>query len=191
MKRRTLSIIDGSNFYHGVKRLCPNLHLTNYDYRALVEKIIGRRMIKIIYCVGEIRKEKSNKKSLTLYSQQQSLFYNLSKHKVDIYKGFMLKSAGKYHEKGVDVRIAVEILKGALRDEYDECLLLDCFAVNKSKEFESMIHNHTQIRGNKVTDLFGHENELELFLIGKNLSYHTLLNIINSNIQHYHFLWLK
>lgn len=53
------------------------------------------------------------------------------------------------------------------KNKYDECLLLDCFAVNKSKEFESMIHNHTQIRGNKITDLIGHENELELFLIGK------------------------
>jgi prophage antirepressor-like protein len=73
------------------------------------------------------------------------------------------------------------------KNKYDECLLLDCFAVNKSKEFESMIHNHTQIRGNKVIDLLGHENELELFLIGKELSYHSLLNIINSNIQHYQY----
>ena len=73
------------------------------------------------------------------------------------------------------------------KNKYDECLLLDCFAVNKSKEFESMIHNHTQIRGNKITDLIGHENELELFLIGKNLSYQSLLNIINSNIQHYQY----
>ena len=73
------------------------------------------------------------------------------------------------------------------KNKYDECLLLDCFAVNKSKEFESMIHNHSQIRGNKITDLIGHENELELFLIGKNLSYQSLLNIINSNIQHYQY----
>lgn len=73
------------------------------------------------------------------------------------------------------------------KNKYDECLLLDCFAVNKSKEFESMIHNHSQIRGNKITDLIGHENELELFLIGKNLSYQSLLNIINSNLQHYQY----
>ena len=73
------------------------------------------------------------------------------------------------------------------KNKYDECLLLDCFAVNKSKEFECMIHNHSQIRRNKVTDLVGHENELELFLIGNELSYHSLLNIINSNIQNYQY----
>jgi len=62
---------------------------------------------------------------------------------------------------------------------------LDCFAVNKSKDFENFLHNHESIRGNKVADLKGHENELELFLIGKNLSYKTLLDIINNNIKYF------
>lgn len=31
---------------------------------------------------------------------------------------------GKFHEKGVDVRIAVDLLKGALKDEYDACYLI-------------------------------------------------------------------
>jgi prophage antirepressor-like protein len=73
------------------------------------------------------------------------------------------------------------------KNKYEECLLLDCFAVNKSKEFESLLHNHSQIRGNKVNDLKGHQNEMELFLIGKNLSYFQLLNIINTNIPQYQY----
>ena len=71
------------------------------------------------------------------------------------------------------------------KSKYEECLLLDCFAVNKSKDFESFLHNNENIRGNKVTDLKEHENELELFLIGKNLSYKTLLDIINNNIKYF------
>jgi prophage antirepressor-like protein len=71
------------------------------------------------------------------------------------------------------------------KTKYEECLLLDCFTVNKSKDFESFIHNHENIRGNKVTDLNGHESELELFLIGKNLTYQMLLNIINNNIKYF------
>jgi hypothetical protein len=71
------------------------------------------------------------------------------------------------------------------KNKYDECLLLDCFLVQKSKDFESFIHNHDNIRCNKVNNLQGHENELELFLIGKNLSYQILLNIINSNIKYF------
>jgi prophage antirepressor-like protein len=71
------------------------------------------------------------------------------------------------------------------KSKYEECLLLDCFTVNKSKDFESFLHNHETIRGNRVTDLKGHESELELFLIGKVLSYKTLLDIINNNVKYF------
>jgi hypothetical protein len=71
------------------------------------------------------------------------------------------------------------------KSKYEECLLLDCFAVNKSKDFETFIKEHDLIRPNKVKNLLGHETELELFLIGKNLSYQTLLNIITNNIKYF------
>ena len=71
------------------------------------------------------------------------------------------------------------------KSKYEECLLLDCFSVQNSKDFESFVHNHESIRLNKVHNLPGHETELELFLIGKNLSYKVLLNIINNNIKYF------
>ena len=71
------------------------------------------------------------------------------------------------------------------RSKHSECLLLDVFAVNRSKDFESYIHNHTLIRSNRVRDLEGHENELELFLIGKELSYQMILDTINSQIDNF------
>ena len=71
------------------------------------------------------------------------------------------------------------------KTKYEECLLLDCFIVNKSKDFETFIKEHDLIRGSKVNDLPSHETEMELFLIGKNLSYQTLLNIISNNIKYF------
>ena len=71
------------------------------------------------------------------------------------------------------------------KNKYEECVLLDCFPVNKSKDFETFIKEHDLIRPNKVKNLPAHETELELFLIGKNLSYQTLLNIINNNIKYF------
>ena len=71
------------------------------------------------------------------------------------------------------------------KSKYEECLLLDCFAVNKSKDFETFIKEHDVIKPNKVKNLPGHETELELFLIGKNISYQTLLNIITNNIKYF------
>jgi len=66
---------------------------------------------------------------------------------------------------------------------YDEAVLLDCFPVNKNVFFEKFLHGHDKIRPNKVRNLAGHENENELFLVGKNLSYSTILHIINENIK--------
>ena len=68
---------------------------------------------------------------------------------------------------------------------YDECLLLDCFVVNNSRKFEQFIHSHENIRFNRVNYLQGHEKEVELFLIGKNLTYSILENIINTNMVTY------
>ena len=62
---------------------------------------------------------------------------------------------------------------------------MDCFSANKSKDFESFLHNNENIRGTRVSNLKGHETELELFLIGKSLSYKTLLDIINNNIKYF------
>ena len=73
------------------------------------------------------------------------------------------------------------------KTKYDECLLFNCFSVDKSRDFESFLHNHEKIRINKVTDLPGHEHENELFLIGKDLTYQILLNIINKNIKNYNY----
>lgn len=71
------------------------------------------------------------------------------------------------------------------RSKYDECVLLDCFAVERSKDFETFIKDHDSIKPNKCKTLEGHEHELELVLIGKNLTYQTLINIINHNIKYF------
>ena len=73
------------------------------------------------------------------------------------------------------------------KTNYDECLLLNCFSVDKSRDFESFLHRRPEIYSNKVTNLVGHERENELFLIGTNLTYQMLLKIINDNISNYNY----
>jgi len=92
---------------------------------------------------------------------------------------------GQYIIKIGESRKGVQARYREHKHKYEECLLLDCFAVEKSKDFESFIHNNEIVRGNIVKDLPGRENEMELFLIGKNLSYQMLLNMINNNIKYF------
>ena len=71
------------------------------------------------------------------------------------------------------------------KKNYGEIILLDCFKVSKSHKFEKFLHYHSKIRPNRINDLEGHEKEVELFLIGKDLTYDMLLQIINDNINSY------
>ena len=92
---------------------------------------------------------------------------------------------GQYIVKVGERRIGILARYKEHKYKYEECLLLDCFLVNKSKDFETFIKENEYIRPSKVTDLPGHLTEQELFLIGKNLSYKTLLNLVNNNKKYF------
>jgi uncharacterized LabA/DUF88 family protein len=70
-----------------------------------------------------IRTEKNNPKNYKLFKKQRKLFSFLEKQKVKVYRGYILKTDG-YHEKGVDVKIASDILIGAYENLYDKVVLL-------------------------------------------------------------------
>jgi len=92
---------------------------------------------------------------------------------------------GEYVVKIGESRRGIEARYNEHKSKYEEALLLDCFIVNRSRDFEKFLHNHKDICLNKVTDLQGHENEIELFLIGKNLTYKMILNIVKMNIKQF------
>jgi prophage antirepressor-like protein len=104
---------------------------------------------------------------------------------VYIIKVKTLEHVGKYIIKIGESRRGISGRYNEHKSKYEECVLLDCFCVHRSKDFENFIHNHESVRLNRVTDLKNHENEHELFLIGRNLSYHTLHQIITNNMKNF------
>ena len=104
---------------------------------------------------------------------------------VYIIKVKTLEHVGKYIIKIGESRRGISGRYNEHKSKYEECVLLDCFCVHRSKDFENFIHNHESIRLNRVTDLKNHEKEHELFLIGRNLSYQTLHQIITSNMKNF------
>jgi prophage antirepressor-like protein len=132
--------------------------------------------------------EQKHKKELALNvanDRQQYLLRNFGTIGAVVY---LIKvhtyESGEYVLKIGESRKGIQARYNEHRTKYgQDIVLLDCFAVKKSKEFESYLHNHDSIRVHRVTDLPGHETERELFHIGKCLSYQTVLNIINANIK--------
>ena len=90
---------------------------------------------------------------------------------------------GTYVVKVGESRRGIQGRYNQHKTNYGNILLLDCFSVDNSKDFESFILSHENIKFNKVTDLPNHENANELLLIGKKLTYKMLLDIVNTNIK--------
>ena len=160
--------------------------------------------IKLEYVFQEVLLEESNelKQQLLQIDDKKTLEYNikLEKQRVLEREKILLKEYstigpifyiikiktldnGQYIVKVGESGNGIKNRYNEHKGKYDECLLLDCFSVVKSRKFEKFIID--KIRLNRVTNLEGHEKENELFLIGKNLSYQTLLNIINDNIKNF------
>ena len=81
-----------------------------------------------------------------------------------------------------------------IKERYQECkqkhkniLLLNCFQVDKSYEFEQFLHSHQIIQSTNVKNLTGHESEKELFLIGTTLTIQMVIKVINDNIDNYNY----
>ncbi len=168
---------------------------------------IHNYFIKLENIMFEITQEESKElqqQVLQLENKNKDMQINLLKQRELDKEQFLLKeynNAGnmiyiikvKINDDGTYIIKIGESRKG-ITERYNECkskhqniLLLDCFLVDKSKEFESFIHNHPSVHTNKCKTLKGHEKENELFLVGKELSYQMLLKIINDNIHNYSY----
>jgi uncharacterized LabA/DUF88 family protein len=119
---RTIILIDGSNFYFKLKDL--GLHTLDFHFSAFTKLLAGNReVIQSIYFVGEVRTD-GTAHVQKLYNNQQKLIARLKNHRVLYQFGYLLKSDGKFHEKGVDVHIAVAILVAAYENLADRIILI-------------------------------------------------------------------
>lgn len=125
-KTKVAIFIDGSNFYFKLK----SLHLENlsrFDYRKFIEWLArGRTIVCGGYFVGVVRAKPDDQKGQKMRQAQVRLFNFLRSKKQNfiIHKGYLMENNGIYHEKGVDVKIATELLVGAYENLYDEAIVL-------------------------------------------------------------------
>ncbi len=163
--------------------------------------------IKLENIMFEIAKEESEKlkhQVLTLENKNKEMEEKIIKQKELDKEKYLLKyfanigniiyiikvksyDNGSYIVKIGESRRGIQNRYSEHKTNYEECLLLDCFEVDKSKDFETFLHHHSLIYPSKVTNLKNHEKENELFLIGKELTYQQLIKMIEDNISSYNY----
>lgn len=116
--RRFSIYIDGSNLYHALKKC--GVDEKNFDYRAFADWLCGCHAETVRYYVGMVKvKGDSDQKTKRLYTSQQERFERLKKAGFYLVRGRLVNIRGIWQEKGVDVRIGVDIAIGASEDYYD------------------------------------------------------------------------
>lgn len=137
-KQKCILLIDGSNFYFKLKDLKLH-HLLKFDFTGFNKMLVSENeLLYAKYYVGKIRTD-GTEKTKKLFDNQQKLLGHLKKHRYQYSLGYLLKSDNVFHEKGVDVNIAVDMLVATYENLCQRLILVSSDtdlipAVNKARE---------------------------------------------------------
>jgi uncharacterized LabA/DUF88 family protein len=118
--------IDGNNLANKLKEMNIK-NFNQFDYWQFILSLTGNVKPKYIgYYVGQIRKEVNNPKSVQLFAKQQKLFTYLQTNvpHLQIIRGHIQKFNQRYQEKGVDVRLALDVFKHITDFNFHKAIIL-------------------------------------------------------------------
>ena len=112
--------IDGSNFYHSLKK---NFQTTKIDFEKFCNYLVEKDdLITIFYYTAPLHQ----KDDPSAYQSQQKFLANLSKVKrLKVSLGRLERRENNHKvEKGVDVKLVVDLMKNAFENKFDKAILL-------------------------------------------------------------------
>src|SRR3989344_6385944 len=150
---RVLIFIDGNNFYYKLKDITSSkkeiLRLLDFNYQEFAKNLIKENiLVEIRYYIGAVKRQNgpNREKSEKLYADQQKLLAKMQQEKIPVVLGNLIQHPDKsFHEKGVDVRIAVEMIRLARENKYDIAYLLSSDtdlvpAIEEVRSFGKKVH---------------------------------------------------
>ncbi len=117
--------IDGSNTYNKLKKLGLPDKDKRFDFSAFVSHIVGeRQLVSKRYYVGIVRNHDDSEKSEKLVRKQQQFLESLRSTGFEVKPGKIMYDGGRIREKGVDVKLAVDLVIGAADNLYDTAVVV-------------------------------------------------------------------
>jgi len=125
-KEKVAIYIDGSNFYKYLKDKEINFPKgVKFDFNAFVGYLLnGRECVSKRYYVGIFRNIDGSKRSEELVRGQQKFLSQIEKDGFTIKRGRIMKIDSDYKEKGTDVKIATDLIIGAVDNLYDTAIVV-------------------------------------------------------------------
>jgi len=125
-KEKIAIYIDGSNFYKYLKNKEIDFPKgIKFDFNKFIDFLIGeRKLVSKRYYVGVARNFDNSEKSKMIVSGQQKFLTKIENEGFKIKRGKIMYDGGKIREKGTDVKIAVDLIVGAVDNIYDTIILV-------------------------------------------------------------------
>lgn len=123
---RIAVFIDGSNLYYKLKSLGIK-RTRSFDFHGFAHWLArGREVVSQRYYVGVVRAKEGDERGQQLRKRQQQLFSHLAlpTQHFEVRRGYLMENNGDYHEKGVDVQLAVDLLVDAYENTCDTSILV-------------------------------------------------------------------
>ena len=124
-KERVAIYFDGSNTYNKLKKLGIPEEGKRFNFATFAAHIAGeRKLISKRYYVGIVRNHNNSEKSETLVRKQQQFLETLRSTDFEIKSGKIMYDGGRIREKGVDVKLALDLVIGAADNLYDTAIVI-------------------------------------------------------------------
>lgn len=169
MIERVYAYIDGGNLYYNLKENgCASL---DFNFKKFVESFLdGRKLEGVRYYIGQIKPVENDEKSQELHRHQQMLFEKIKKAGFYIVRGRIRQIGKIFTEKGVDVRIGIDLVEGAYENRYDTAILI-------SSDGDLAPAVEMVARKNKKIEVVGFEHKPSYALIQKANLYRSVKKI--------------
>ncbi|MEW5947189.1 MAG: NYN domain-containing protein [bacterium] len=118
--KRVMVFIDGSNLYHALKKVYLR---ANVDFEYMLANLVtpGRELIRAYYYNAPVIAEEAPEN----YRNQQRFFSALKKIPYfEIKLGRLVRRQNRIVEKGVDVKLAVDMVSKGLKNQCDVAILV-------------------------------------------------------------------
>ena len=118
--------IDGSNTYNKLKTLGMPEATKRFDYARFVAHLVGERhLVSQRYYIGVVRNYDGSATGESRVKKQQSFLEGLRATGFEVKLGrIMYDDPGRIREKGVDVKLSVDLVVGAADNFYDTAIVI-------------------------------------------------------------------
>lgn len=124
IKERVAVYIDGSNTYQRLKGIGIPEQSKRFNFSAFIKHLVGERvLISKRYYVGIVKNIDKSEKAEQMVKSQQKFLDNLRTENFEVKPGRIMYD-GRIREKGIDVKLSVDLVIGAVDDLYDTAIVI-------------------------------------------------------------------